>query len=90
MADDKKKTFLETASFVGGDFDEGIKVSYNTRDLLGYAIGIGCTDLRYVYENHEDFQAFPTYPIVLSFKGEDHDVVGFPSEVCGGILHCIS
>ncbi len=54
-------------------------VSYLTRDLLTYAVGIGCTSLNFVYENDEGFEAFPTYPIVLSFKGVDQDVVKFPS-----------
>lgn len=47
---------------------------------MTYAVGIGCTELRYVYEHDENFAAFPTYPIVLSFKGTSQDVVSFPSE----------
>ena len=31
------------------------KVSYLTRDLLTYAVGIGCTDLNFVYENNKGF-----------------------------------
>ena len=73
---------METASFLKKDFDEGIAVAYNTRDLITYAIGIGCNDLRYVYEYADEFQAFPTYPVVLAFKGTDSDIVDFPSEVC--------
>lgn len=53
-------------------------VEYNSRDLILYAVGIGSTDLRYVYEHHPDFAAFPTYPIVLTFKGASPDVVPFP------------
>jgi peroxisomal enoyl-CoA hydratase 2 len=56
-----------------------VAVSYNRRDLITYAVGIGCDELRFVYENDPDFAAFPTYPIVLGFKGEEEDVVGFPS-----------
>jgi len=56
------------------------KVSYNTRDLILYAIGIGSEDLRFVYELDSDFGAFPTFPIVLGFKGVSSDVVSFPSE----------
>lgn len=56
------------------------KVSYNTRDLILYAIGIGCDELKFVYENDTDFAPFPTYPIVLGFKGTSSNVVGFPSE----------
>ena len=57
-------------------------VSYLTRDLLT-AAGIGCTDLNFVYENDKGFEAFPTYPIVLSFKGTDQDVLKFPSKAAG-------
>jgi acyl dehydratase len=37
--------------------------SYNERDLILYALGIGFTreDLEYVYEGSKDFQAFPTF-----------------------------
>uniref|UniRef100_A0A7S4NQ34 MaoC-like domain-containing protein n=1 Tax=Paramoeba aestuarina TaxID=180227 RepID=A0A7S4NQ34_9EUKA len=56
-----------------------IDSSYNRKDLITYAIGIGCDELRYVYENDGDFEAFPTYPFVLAFKGTEDDVVGFPS-----------
>jgi len=56
------------------------KVSYNTRDIILYAIGIGCNELKYVYENDPEFVPFPTYPIVLNFKGISPNVVGFPSE----------
>ena len=69
---------METASYLNKWYEQ--KVSYNKRDLLTYAVGIGCTELNFVYENHPDFSAFPTYPIVLNFKGTDQDVVSFPSE----------
>ena len=71
---------MDTSKYITETFDKPIKVSYNRRDLILYAIGIGSKDLRYTYEDYEDdFQAFPTYPIVLSFKGTDQDVVSFPS-----------
>lgn len=73
-------------------------VSYNRRDLLIYALGIGCDsfeadqppghdEMRYLYEGHPDFCAFPTYPLVLAYKGASSDVVPFPgasSRVPGG------
>ena len=55
------------------------KASYNTKDLLTYSHAIGCTDLRFVYENADDFGAFPTYPVSLLFKGTEASVVTFPS-----------
>jgi len=54
-------------------------VSYNKKDLILYAVGIGCTELPFVYENAPGFAPFPTYPIVLSFKGTSNDVLTFPS-----------
>lgn len=75
MAEDE---IVETASYLNKWVEQ--KVAYNKRDLLTYAVGIGCTELNFVYENHDDFSAFPTYPIVLNFKGTDQDVVSFPSE----------
>jgi len=58
-----------------------VPVSFNRKDLILYAIGIGCQELNFVYENSPNFSAFPTYPIVLGFKGSEQDVVGFPSTV---------
>ena len=34
-----------------------------------------------MYENDKNFQAFPTYPISLTFKGNEQDVVPFPSQI---------
>ncbi|TPX34913.1 hypothetical protein SmJEL517_g02606 [Synchytrium microbalum] len=52
-------------------------VSYNKRDLILYAIGIGEDDLKFTYELNKDFAAFPTYPIVLPFRGLSNDVIDF-------------
>jgi 3-hydroxyacyl-CoA dehydrogenase/3a,7a,12a-trihydroxy-5b-cholest-24-enoyl-CoA hydratase len=54
-------------------------VEYNARDLIIYSLGIGSKDPRFVYENNPDFGAFPTYPIVLTFKGDSFDTLSFPS-----------
>jgi len=69
---------LDVNPFIGKS--STTKVSYNTRDLILYSIGIGSDDLRFVYEFDSDFAPFPTYPIVLGFKGTSSNVVGFPSE----------
>lgn len=55
-----------------------VPVEYNTRDLLLYALGIGCTDPRFVYEKEPGFAPFPTYPICLTFKGDSYDALPFP------------
>eukprot|EP00924_Labyrinthula_sp_SR-Ha-C_P009726 snap_masked-scaffold_22-processed-gene-4.15-mRNA-1 protein AED:0.00 eAED:0.00 QI:0/-1/0/1/-1/1/1/0/291 len=56
-----------------------IPTAYSQRDLLLYAVSIGCKDLRYIYEHHDDFAMFPSFPLTLVFKGTSHDVVSFPS-----------
>ncbi|KAJ3289816.1 hypothetical protein HDU76_007472, partial [Blyttiomyces sp. JEL0837] len=49
-------------------------VSYNKRDLILYALGIGVNDLKYTYELDKQFAAFPTYALVLPLKGNHQDV----------------
>ncbi len=41
--------------------------TYQERDLIIYALGIGFTkdDLPYVYEGAKDFKAFPTFGVIL-------------------------
>ena len=51
-------------------------VSYTSRDLLLYALGIGATE--YAYEGAPAFAGFPTYPLCLPYKGTSSDVVPFP------------
>ena len=69
---------IDASQYLSSSWHEAA-VSYTQRDLLTYAVGIGCDELRYVWELDCDFAAFPTYPIVLEFKGTSHDVVSFPS-----------
>ena len=60
--------------------------SYNARDAMLYALGIGCTveggdesELRYLYEKAEDFAPFPTMALALGFCGSvGHDAVPYP------------
>lgn len=77
------------ASGIVGQAEGPFSVLYNSRDLLLYALGIGCTpagadhgassdEMRYLFEGHPDFCAFPTYPMALPFKGRSSDVVPFP------------
>ncbi|KAJ7914428.1 peroxisomal dehydratase [Mycena leptocephala] len=51
-------------------------VSWNKRDLLIYAAGVGAKadDLNIVYELHNSFAALPTYPVVLAFKGDSQEL----------------
>jgi len=68
----------DVSKFINKGWKE-VKVTYNRRDLITYAIGIGCDELKYCYESDNKFAMFPTYPFVLGFKGSDQDVVQFPS-----------
>eukprot|EP00308_Calcidiscus_leptoporus_P021939 CAMPEP_0119362308 /NCGR_PEP_ID=MMETSP1334-20130426/9401_1 /TAXON_ID=127549 /ORGANISM="Calcidiscus leptoporus, Strain RCC1130" /LENGTH=352 /DNA_ID=CAMNT_0007377501 /DNA_START=34 /DNA_END=1092 /DNA_ORIENTATION=- len=53
-------------------------VSYNSRDILVYALGVGCRVPRFLWEEHPEFAPFPLFPAVLSFKGRSHGVVPYP------------
>lgn len=46
-------------------------VEWLQRDLLLYCSGIGAKrdELPFLYELHKDWHPFPTYPLVLPFKG---------------------
>ncbi|EQL03689.1 hypothetical protein G6O67_006987 [Ophiocordyceps sinensis] len=54
-------------------------VAWLKRDVLLFANSIGCKadELHFLYELHPDFAVFPTYPLVLSFKGSAQEVVDF-------------
>lgn len=74
----------DLAKAVGHEYPS-VPVTWNKRDLLIYAVGIGAKkdDLRFVYELAQDFAAFPTYPVVLPFKLDNNDVVDFRAMVGG-------
>ncbi|KIW24298.1 uncharacterized protein PV07_10025 [Cladophialophora immunda] len=57
--------------------------AWNERDLILFAASIGCKDdeLRYLYENDPSFCAFPTYPVILQFKGAADSVTDYYSSV---------
>jgi peroxisomal enoyl-CoA hydratase 2 len=63
------------------------KVTYNSRDLMLYALSIGVrspeTELHFLYENHPNFAAHPTYPIVLGFKRDNLGVSIFDAGSTG-------
>lgn len=54
---------LETIGKVWGPYE----FTYQERDLIIYALGIGFSreDLEYVYEGSKEFKAFPTYGVIL-------------------------
>lgn len=46
-----------------GPWSAPVELRYDQRDVLLYAVGIGCTDLRQVYERDPGFAVFPTFAI---------------------------
>ena len=53
-------------------------IAYTQRDVLLYAVGIGCSDLRQVYEQHPAFTVFPTFAIRWGGSGLQIDPVALP------------
>lgn len=72
----------DLSSFITGEWSKPVEVAYNRRDLILYAVGIGCgqagpesyNDLRFVYEQEPGFTAFPTFPVSLAMKGHTFDI----------------
>ena len=60
-----------------GPWGEPVSIRYDRRDVLLYAVGVGCRDLRFVYEGHEAFAVFPTFAIRWGGAGAplDRDLV---------------
>jgi len=50
----------------------GTEFTYEEKDVILYNLGIGAkkTDLPFVFEGHEDFQALPTFGVVPFFSAE--------------------
>ncbi len=52
-----------------GAWGEYAPITYAERDVLLYAVGIGCTDLQFTFEKHPQFQVFPTFAIRWGGRG---------------------
>ncbi|KAL7284837.1 hypothetical protein ACG7TL_002150 [Trametes sanguinea] len=76
---------VDLGSAVGWQ-DDDKPVSWNQRDLLLYAVGIGAKkdDFALINELDKSWAPFPTYPVVLPFKGTSQDVVNFRELMTGG------
>lgn len=61
-----------------GPWGEPVPITYVERDVLLYAVGIGCTDLRFVYEKHPAFAVFPTFAIRWGNRGVVVDRMALP------------
>lgn len=61
-----------------GPWSEPVPVAYTQRDALLYAVGIGCTDLRQIYELEPGYAVFPTLPIVWAGRPLKLDAQALP------------
>ena len=61
-----------------GAWSEALAITYTQRDVLLYAVGIGCSDLRQVYEQQPGFAVFPTFAIRWGGTGLVIDPVALP------------
>ena len=61
-----------------GAWSAAVPITYDQRDVLLYAVGIGCTDLRFVYEGHPQHAVFPTFAIRWGGAGLALDAAALP------------
>jgi len=62
-----------------GAWGEPVRISYDQRDVLLYAVGIGSENLRFVFEGHGDFAVFPTFSIRWGGAGAPVDADLIPN-----------
>ncbi len=61
-----------------GAWSAPVPVTYAQRDVLLYAVGIGCSDLRFTYEGHPQFAVFPSFAIRWGSLGLKLDPTAIP------------
>lgn len=61
-----------------GPWGAPVPITYDRRDVLLYAVGIGCRDLRHIYEGHPQFAVFPTFAIRWGSAGVQIDPQALP------------
>jgi len=47
---------------------EPVYYDFTERDVMLYALGVGATELKHIYESHEDFSVLPTFVAVPPFN----------------------
>ncbi|CAG8473564.1 7954_t:CDS:2 [Ambispora leptoticha] len=77
-----EKPKIDISKVIGYEYPPQ-KISYNRRDVILHALGIGIgpEELKFVYELDPNFAVFPTYPLGLSLKGDSNDVNSFAERV---------
>jgi len=61
-----------------GAWSTPVPITYEQRDVLLYAVGIGCNDLRFVHEGHPQHAVFPTFAIRWGGVGLQVDPAALP------------
>ncbi len=61
-----------------GPWSPPVPITYAQRDALLYAVGIGCADLRFVYERQPQFAVFPTFAIRWGGAGLQLNAAALP------------
>ena len=52
------------------DIPDTVEYIYTERDVILYNLGIGATakELQWTFENHEEFEALPTFGVIPQFQ----------------------
>ncbi len=61
-----------------GAWSDAVAIEYTQRDVLLYAVGIGCSELRHTFEQHPQFAVFPTFAIRWGHAGLKIDAAALP------------
>lgn len=73
---------FDPAAVLGGDdpgpWSDPVSMRWDERDAQIYALGIGCTELRQVYERDPRFALFPTFAIRWGWAGLRLDPAALP------------
>ncbi|MBI1383515.1 MAG: hypothetical protein GC150_01195 [Rhizobiales bacterium] len=64
-----------------GPWSEPLEITYDQRDVLLYAVGIGSIALRFIHERHPQFAVFPTFPIRWGGRGLRLDPAHVPPSI---------
>mmetsp|Transcript_6800 Transcript_6800/g.5807 ORF Transcript_6800/g.5807 Transcript_6800/m.5807 type:complete len:320 (-) Transcript_6800:59-1018(-) len=74
-----RKKFVSAQELIEAGFFPTTPISYTEKDAILYALGVGATQRKYVYENHPDFAVIPTMIFATTFKGDESaKTVPFP------------
>ena len=58
---------VDTNKFIDGEWGEPQTVSFNQRDLLLYAVGIGCTEMKFICEPRRTL-SYPAHPSLQEIR----------------------